>query len=254
MPDISPILIVPCFNEAKRLNSEAFLQLARDAEVHLLFVDDGSTDATAEILQTLVANSAGRATWLQLPHNGGKAEAVRQGMLAAIERHATEIGFVDADLSTPPSEVERLLAELHARPEVQVLMGARVRLLGNAVERKIVRHYLGRIFATAASLTLALGIYDTQCGAKLFRVTPELQAALAEPFLSRWIFDVELLGRLAWGSPQIAPIPHSAFAEIPLQIWHDVAGSKLRPGHFVQAIGELAQVWLELRARRQGPR
>ena len=187
-------LVVPCFNEAQRLDVPAFTELAASGDVRLLFVDDGSTDATPQVLESLCAAANGRAQWLKLAENSGKAEAVRQGLLLAIAQGATEIGFLDADLSTPPSELRRLLDVLHARPEVQVLIGARVRLLGNAVERKAIRHYLGRVFATAASLTLALHIYDTQCGAKLFRVTPALQAALAEPFVSRWIFDVELLG------------------------------------------------------------
>ncbi len=250
-PHSVPCLVVPCFNEAQRLDATAFAELAASGDVRLLFVDDGSTDATAEVLEALCARSAGRAQWFKLATNSGKAEAVRQGLLLAIAQNFAEIGFLDADLSTPPAELRRLLDALHARPEVQVLIGARVRLLGNAVERKAIRHYLGRVFATAASLTLALNIYDTQCGAKLFRVTPALQAALAEPFVSRWIFDVELLGRLAWGGAGHAPLPEEAFAEVPLQVWHDVAGSKLRPGHFVRAAGDLVQIWLRLRARQR---
>ena len=245
------VIVVPCFNEAKRLDADAFLGLARRAAVQLLFVDDGSTDGTAALLTQTCARSAGQATWLGLAKNAGKAEAVRQGLVQAIANGAGIVGYLDADLATPPDEVRRLLDVLHARPDVQVLIGARVRLLGNAVERRAVRHYLGRIFATAASLALALDIYDTQCGAKLFRVTPALQDALAEPFHSRWIFDVEFLGRLAGGRPGVAPVPLTAFAEVPLQVWHDVAGSKVRAGHFLRAAGELADVWLRLRARRQ---
>lgn len=245
-----PCVVVPCFNEAERLDVGAFSALA-DGPLRLLFVDDGSTDATAQVLETLCARTDGKAQWLKLERNGGKAEAVRQGLLLAIAQGAREVGYLDADLATPAAEVLRLLQVLHQRPEVQVLIGARVRLLGNAVERKAIRHYLGRVFATAASLTLALHIYDTQCGAKLFRVTPALESALTEPFVSRWIFDVELLGRLAWGSADAPALPESAFAEVPLQVWHDVAGSKLRAGHFVRAAGDLVQIWLRLRARQQ---
>lgn len=248
-PAALPCIVVPCFNEAARLDVAAFLELAA-GPLRLLFVDDGSTDSTPAVLEDLCAASDGKAQWLKLPQNAGKAEAVRQGLLLAITQGAAEIGFLDADLATPPSEVLRLLAILHQRPEVEVLIGARIRLLGNAVERKAIRHYLGRVFATAASLTLALHVYDTQCGAKLFRVSPALQVALAEPFVSRWIFDVELLGRLAWGGAGAAALPEHAFAEEPLHVWHDVAGSKLRPGHFVRAVGDLAQIWLRLRARQ----
>ena len=246
-----PCIVVPCFNEALRLDTAAFADLVASGEMRLIFVDDGSTDGTRDIVDALCTETHGRIQLLKLEENRGKAEAVRQGLLLAIAQGAREVGFVDADLATPPTELRRLLAVLHERPEVQVLIGARVRLLGNAVERKAMRHYLGRVFATAASLTLALHIYDTQCGAKLFRATPALEAALAEPFVSRWIFDVELLGRLAWGGPGVEPLAESAFAEVPLQIWHDVAGSKLRPGHFVRAAGDLVQIWLRLRARQR---
>ena len=245
-------LVVPCFNEAKRLDGRAFLQLAALARVELLFVDDGSTDTTAQVLQGICCASNGIAQTLTLSANVGKGEAVRQGLRTALARGAAVVGFVDADLSTPAGEIMRLVELLHAEPQVQVLLGSRIRLLGNSVERHPVRHYLGRAFATAASLVLALPVYDTQCGAKLFRCSPQLDAALAESFVSRWIFDVELLGRLVHGSPEVPGLPREAFREVPLLAWRDVAGSKLRTGHFLQAIGELAAIERRLRARRQG--
>ena len=95
-------------------------------------------------------------------------------------------------------------------------------LLGHRIERSWARHYLGRLFATASSQVLGLPVYDTQCGAKVFRDGPALRAALATPFTSRWAFDVELLGRLGTGADR-------RFLEVPLERWHDVGGSKLRP-------------------------
>ena len=90
----------------------------------------------------------------------------------------------------------RLVDTLADDEHLQVVIGSRVGLLGHDIDRSLRRHYLGRIFATVSSAVLDLPVYDTQCGAKAFRVTPALRAALADPFTSRWAFDVELLGRL----------------------------------------------------------
>ncbi|KAK3287117.1 hypothetical protein CYMTET_5346 [Cymbomonas tetramitiformis] len=88
-----------------------------------------------------------------------------------------------------------------------MVFGARVALLGRYIQRKASRHYLGRIFATLASLVLDVPIYDTQCGAKMFRVTPDLNTVLSQPFRSRWIFDVELIARFVALRKKSATLP-----------------------------------------------
>src|SRR5262249_13019404 len=133
------------------------------------------------------------------------------------------VGYVDVDLSTPIDDVLHIVDALEAR-RADVAMGARVALLGRDIERNRARHYLGRVFATAASMILHLRVYDTQCGAKFFRAGPPLTAALAAPFSSRWAFDVELIGRLL-----LEGVPAEKFVEVPLHRWSDVGGSKLAP-------------------------
>jgi hypothetical protein len=126
-------------------------------------------------------------------------------------------------------------------------MGSRVQLLGHAIQRRHGRHYLGRVFATCASLSLGLPVYDTQCGAKLFRHTPALVSALAAPFTSRWVFDVELLARLVCPRPGITAIAMERIREEPLLSWTDIPGSKLRPAAALRCGLDLLRLGLKLR-------
>ena len=242
-PQASCIVVVPCYNEAARLRIDAFHSFFAaypDTDLQLLFVNDGSRDATLSVLQALRARFPDRVRLLDKQPNGGKAEAVRHGMLHALSTPGCAItGFWDADLATPLAQIPDLAAVLQADPQLMMIFGARVRLLGRAIQRQPLRHYLGRCFATVASLMLRLPIYDTQCGAKLFRVTPQLASALADPFQSRWIFDVELLARFMAMHRGTSSALRDQIYEFPLPEWTDVAGSKVGSLDFFKAFGEL---------------
>jgi glycosyltransferase involved in cell wall biosynthesis len=244
------VIVVPCYNEETRLDVSAFRDFVALGLCDLLLVDDGSTDRTRHVLEELAADSDGRIHTLGLDDNGGKAEAVRRGLLEAIARGAKVVGFLDADLSTPFSEMKHLLEE-HARSGAAVVLGARVALLGRDIDRKAWRHYLGRVFATFASNILDLTVYDTQCGAKVFTVSDGLQEALADPFLSRWAFDVELIGRLMTGGPDLAPLDVTQFLEVPLREWRDVGGSKLSVPQMSLVLGDLARIARDIRRRKR---
>jgi dolichyl-phosphate beta-glucosyltransferase len=105
------------------------------------------------------------------------------------------------------------------------------------------------VFATFASLTLRLPVYDTQCGAKLFRRTDALRRALDRPFRSRWIFDVELIDRLLQGGPGVAPLSPRDLEELPLRSWRDVSGSKFRWWQMVWGGAEVLGLWIGSRIR-----
>lgn len=243
-------LIVPCYNEAERLDSDAFSAwLGHHPDVSMIFVNDGSTDRTLEVLTTLAERTQGRASVLDLRHNQGKAEVVRRGLLHALADAPDAVGFIDADLATPLDELDRLISVLDGS-DIQVVMGARVSLLGRRIERNGLRHYLGRVFASTASLTLKLRVYDTQCGAKLFRPSPALEAALSVPFLSRWVFDVELLGRMMHPGKDIRGLLPEDIVEEPLRAWRDVPGSKLNPVHMLRSAVDLLRIAIELRHLR----
>lgn len=237
--DASPVVVVPCYDEAARLRDAYIDELLEQTSASVLFVDDGSNDDTPQRLAALQQRHPDRVRIDRLPANRGKGEAVRHGLLRALDSAAPVVGYCDADFATPPSELARLLATLDQR-QVDAVLGSRVALLGTSIKRSAVRHYLGRVFATAASLAIGLTVYDTQCGAKVFRATAALRAALEQPFTARWAFDVELLARLHRGKAHVDGLSADRLLEVPLQSWHEVPGSKLTVGAAARAVLDLA--------------
>jgi dolichyl-phosphate beta-glucosyltransferase len=242
MPDVC--LVVPCYNEAARLRIADFLaHIDTDPRSCLCFVNDGSTDQTAAALDSLAKSRPGRIFVFTLPQNSGKGEAVRQGVnhVAAMQRFAF-VGYWDADLATPLSELAPMLDALARAPNCQLILGSRWRRLGSDIQRSAIRHALGRVFATAASITLNLPVYDSQCGAKVCRAG-SIGVLFGEPFSTRWLFDVEMLARLrSRGSMEGAAI------ELALSEWRDVGGSRL--GWMQMAAAPLALLRIRLRYPR----
>lgn len=244
-------IVIPFYNEERRFDRARLLELAREPAVELVLVDDGSRDRTAALLGELAASADGKVHVLALEKNGGKGEAVRRGLQCAVDRGSRTVGFTDADFSTRPGELLELLAELDSRADLDVLIASRVAMVGRKVERRALRHYLGRVFATVAANILRTPFYDTQCGAKLFRATPMLESALALPFVSRWAFDVELLGRLLIGTQTVPAVPLDRMREVPLEEWVDAGGSKVTSAAMVKTLADLALIELELTRLRR---
>jgi dolichyl-phosphate beta-glucosyltransferase len=234
-------LVVPCYNEASRLRTEAFRQLVTaGSDVGLVFVDDGSTDATGAMLAELASQGGGKIAVVALKQNVGKARAVQLGVLAAFEREPEFVGYWDADLATPLTALLEFMEVFNGSPDVDIVMGARVKMLGRDIRRSPIRHYCGRAFATAASFALGVSVYDTQCGAKIFRATDLVRRIFSAPFRSKWIFDVEVLSRYlaATGTAQ----SESRICEVPLRTWTAMPGSKLTVWHAVRSIWDLAVI------------
>ena len=237
-------IVIPCYNEAQRFQESEASALLERKEVSVILVNDGSTDATAEVLEQFSAAHPDRVKTLHLMNNRGKAEAVRAGMELAIEQGALVTGYLDGDFATPGREMLRLVEIFTNSDTTDVLLGSRWLHLGADIQRQTLRHYGGRVFATIASRVLNLKVYDTQCGAKLFRVGEALRVALDQDFVSPWAFDVELIGRLR------QQLPESAFLEVPLNRWVDVEGSKISLMDMLQATLSLVSIHRALKANR----
>jgi dolichyl-phosphate beta-glucosyltransferase len=237
------LIIVPCYNEERRFNAAAFTQFAlQNPGVSFLFVDDGSTDSTHGLLGDACQKLPRQLSLLGLPRNVGKAEAVRQGLVSALATPTQVVGYIDADLATPLDELVPMRA-LFEKASIELVFGARVALLGRDIRRSMVRHYLGRLFATVASNILQLPVYDTQCGAKLLRNTALARDVFGQPFDANWAFDVEMIARYAQGLARSGVSIQDAAVEHPLQRWHDVSGSKLKPRAAIGASGELWRIY-----------
>ena len=205
-----------------------------------------------------------------MPRNVGKAEAVRAGMLRGCHKGSNFVGFWDADLATPLDHVGKFRKVFDEEPHIDMVFGARVGLLGRDIKRSMKRHYMGRVFATLASMSLGMGVYDTQCGSKMFRVGDcergELRQVLDQPFDTRWVFDCEMIGRFAAlrrgttttttttggtgttkkrPSPRPRPPVQQSIYEYPLHKWEDVGGSKVKASD----IGKMAWGLLQIKRR-----
>jgi dolichyl-phosphate beta-glucosyltransferase len=221
-------LVVPCYNERGRIDIARFAAGGEEVDLDILFVDDGSSDGTAAYIDQQIAGNA-RMDLLCSEKNCGKAEAVRRGMLEGLYRYplAEWIGFWDADLSSPLSEVKRMLQfqEMEGG-SFDAVWASRLMRAGSTVERAIHRHIFGRAFTTAIHSLLGVRAYDTQCGAKLF-CRDVVKEIFNDPFISRWIFDVEIYCRLG----------HDRILECPVKEWREVPGSKVKIAREVFRVG-----------------
>jgi dolichyl-phosphate beta-glucosyltransferase len=233
---MSLCIVVPCYNEAERFPTSQFQAFIKNtSEVHLVLVDDGSIDTTLELLQHFSKKFSKQVSLLALNSNSGKAEAVRAGMLFAIETKAhTQLAYLDADLSTSLEECYRLSKQLNKK--TKFIFGSRILKTDNRIERKWYRFLIGRLVATAISELLKISVYDTQCGCKLFDRRLILPA-FEHKFSSEWLFDVEIFFRL------INAYEKSSFLEmtkeVPLEQWVDTVDSRVKFSY-------MFRLWIDL--------
>ena len=221
---MSCLLVIPAFRESERLPPflAALLEHLdhRALAAEVLVVDDGSGPdeqrRLAEIATRLRPRHPRLLEPLCLAQNRGKGGAVRAGWARATAAHDW-VGFVDADGAVPATEVGRLLALAFASAGPTAIFGSRIRMLGRHIERDILRHLSGRVFASLVGRTISPEIYDSQCGLKLLpaAVYRRIAAGLAE---DGFCFDVEILAALLTAG---API-----IEVPID-WADQPGSKV---------------------------
>jgi glycosyltransferase involved in cell wall biosynthesis len=229
-------VVIPAYNEALRIGTTLgkvrdYLA-SRNYETELIVVDDGSTDATPELLRDFAARHPGMRG-LRNESNCGKGFTVRRGVLEAL---GELVLFTDADLSAPIEETNKLLAALEA-DRADAAIGSRAldrRLIG--VAQPWYRTNAGRVFNLIVRAITGLKIHDTQCGLKLFRAGSarrafELQRVRGFGFDPEVLFLIERLG--------------GKVVEVPVR-WNDNPATKV---HFLRDSTQMLVDLLSLRWR-----
>lgn len=234
-------IIIPCYNEGKRINQKAFVQFIKEhSNYHLCFVNDGSKDNTMEVLQAMKNQAPQDITIIDVKKNMGKATAVRAGArYLYTKENIAYIGFIDADLSTDFKDFKDLVKTLKSRNELSVVFGSR-NSGGDGIKRDFLRGIFSNVIKACILFILGLPIRDTQCGAKVFSRSI-IPVVYGKPFISKWLFDVELFIRLKnyFGKEQVM----KRIQEQPLMRWVHVDDSKLGLKDSLEIPARLFHIW-----------
>ncbi len=227
-------LIIPCFNEEKNLpelfaSFDTILTKPPVPDLEVIFVDDGSCDATPALLQEYASRCAGSVRVISYSDNRGKGYAVRTGMLAA--RGAYKL-FLDADLAVSFDQVAKLLPYMERRE--QVIVGCRV-LPGAVVEisQGLMRRVLGRVYTLLARVCTGVTVNDFTCGFKCFSAEAA-QVVFSRAKIDRWSYDAEIL--------YLAKRARFSIIEMPVR-WRNGTQTQVRLGRdVVQSLVDLLRI------------
>jgi CheY-like chemotaxis protein len=233
-------VVIPCYNEEKRLASDEFKQFVNsNLGYHLCFVNDGSEDNTLDVLHKLKKGSEGRISIYNCKENFGKAEAVRLGMLHLSKQQQFDyIGFLDADLSTNFEDFDALVDTIEAS-NFKIVSGSRITRMGAEIKKKSARAIISNAINFIIRKTLGMDFKDTQCGAKIMTIDV-IEDTFQTKFLTRWLFDVEIFMRMRkkYGLEKAKTL----FCEKPLNRWVHKDGSKVSYKDSFKILSQIVQI------------
>ncbi|UZO82270.1 glycosyltransferase family 2 protein [Aquimarina sp. ERC-38] len=235
-------IIIPCYNEEKRLDRNAFQSFIKaHKNYHLCFVNDGSQDQTLEVLKEIQTTNSNQISVVNMKRNGGKAEAVRVGANYLHHKVDTEfIGFMDADLSTDFNDFKGLVHTLQTNSKLDLVFGSRAKEGTGTIEKDGFRQIISYVINLLIVFIIGLAIKDTQCGAKVFRANL-VPVLFKKQFVSKWLFDVEMFIRLKNHLGKANTV--KAIYEQPLLRWVHMEDSKLGLKDSLEIPLRLAAIW-----------
>lgn len=233
-------VVIPCYNEEKRLLSDEFKAFAhKNLGYHLCFVNDGSTDKTLDVLRQLRDSNPDNISIYNCSKNGGKAEAVRQGTQHLVKDQQFDyVGFLDADLSTDFRDFDDLVKTIETS-EFKIVSGSRIARMGADIAKESARRLISKTINLIIQNILGMPFKDTQCGAKI--MDRDIASRMfKEKFITKWLFDVEIFMRMRkfYGRGYAQEL----ICEQPLKRWIHMDGSKLSMTDSVKIVGQLAQI------------
>ena len=234
-------MIVPCFNEEKRINLDYWNKLSEIPNVHWIFVNDGSSDGTQSLL-----NQISNSSVINLDRNSGKAEAIRKGISDIFDKNLAEIfqvGYLDADSAFEIQDIKNVVKLSFSKESTfDSYWGSRVALSGRNITRNNLRHILSRILITIFGYRLGNLPYDPQTGFKIFKFNKEQMAIFDRNFETKWFVDIEILLRFKAVNGKDMRI-----WEEPVNSWKDIEGSKIRGLELITVFRDLVKILLIIR-------
>jgi dolichyl-phosphate beta-glucosyltransferase len=231
-PELS--VVVPAFNEGRRLPEtlsivKPYLN-ALGMSWELILVNDGSSDSTMELIQEEQRLDPEHLRGIDLQPNGGKGRAVAAGVAAS---QGALVLISDADFSTPIDELVKLTAAIAAGSDVAI--GSRGKRDSQVeISQPLHRVLMGKIFNLIVQAVVLPGLWDTQCGFKLWKGGLAREVFAEMKLDGNVAFDVEVLYRARRRGCRIA--------EIPVR-WYDSIPSRISPlRHSAEALVDIARI------------
>ena len=236
-------VIVPCFNESKRLNHAAFVEFSdKNQDIHFYFSNDGSTDETKNSISENLVNNKTRFL-IDYKVNRGKAETVRETVYMIYKNKIDYkyYAFIDADLAIPLEQIRKIEKEADRIADKTIFITVRTKKEFQQSKRKL-RYYISMIWKFFfIKMFYGLNISDTQCGCKMFRKSI-IEETFSEPFISRWLFDIEIIFRAR-------RIQKNCLVEVPIIILNDNSGSSINNRAILLLLKDIFKIYAKYKIK-----